>query len=226
MQAIASAVAGATPEPLAAAEIEAAVAGFARDIGDHQQHHPGAVEQLDLLLQRDGAAADGWVATAAPSPRRTSVASIGALGPIRTPSRAPALPTAAGAAMDRAAIEDWLQQWTAARSRQDVASIDRRRAFADFGLDSITVVELADQLSQFTGVEVPSTSPWDYPTIEALAAAVAESLTLHRVDQRPVDDRNTPDRPALADVDLGRMSEQELARLLSREVDDMDDERS
>jgi acyl-CoA synthetase (AMP-forming)/AMP-acid ligase II/alkylation response protein AidB-like acyl-CoA dehydrogenase/acyl carrier protein len=227
MEAIASAVAGSTPEPLAAGEIEAAVAGFARDIGDHEQRHPGAVEQLDPLLQRDGAAAGGWAATAPPLQRRTSVPSIGALGPIRTPSRVPALPAAAGVgAVDRAAIEDWLQQWTAARSRQDVASIDRRRAFADFGLDSITVVELADQLSQFAGVEVPSTSPWDYPTIEALAAAVAESLTLRRVDHRPVDDRNTPDRPALADVDLGRMSDQELARLLSREVDDMGDERS
>lgn len=227
MQAVASAVAGATPEPLAAAEIEAAVAGFARDIGDHEQHHPGAVEQLDPLLQRDGAAADGLAAMPVLSQHRMRVPLIGAPGPIRTPTRATLLPAAAAAgAVDRAAIEDWLQRWTAARSRQDVASIDRRRAFADFGLDSITVVELADQLSQFAGVEVPSTSPWDYPTIEALAAAVAESLTLRRLDHRPGDDRHSPDRLALADVDLGRMSEQDLARLLSREVDDMDDERS
>jgi acyl-CoA synthetase (AMP-forming)/AMP-acid ligase II/alkylation response protein AidB-like acyl-CoA dehydrogenase len=225
-QAIASAVAGATPEPLAAGEIAAAVAGFARDIGDHEQHHPGAVEQLDPLLQRDGARTAGLAPMPATSEHRISVRSIGALSPVRTSPRASVLRAAAEAgAVDRAVIEGWLQRWTAARSQQDVASIDRRRAFADFGLDSITVVELAEELSRFVGVEVLSTSPWDHPTIEALAAAVAETLKLRRLDHRPANDR-TPDRPPFADVDLGRMSEQELAELLSREVDEMDDERS
>jgi acyl carrier protein len=218
-QAIANVVAGATAEPLAAEEIEAAVAGFARDIGDHEQHRPGAVQQLDPLLQRDCPAADVNAAIPATSERRMSARSTA------SPAAVPSAVVEAGFA-DHTAVEDWLQQWIAARSQLDVAGIDKRRPFVEFGLDSIAAVELADQLSRFVGMEVPSTSTWDHPTIEALAAAIAQRLTVGWFDQQPTDNRKRPDRAPFAAVDLGRMSEQELVALLSREVDDIDDERS
>ena len=218
-QAIVNTAAGATAEPLGAGEIEAVVADFVRDIGDHEQHRPGAVEQLDPLLRRDGSPASGLLMPAT-SQRRIEIPSSPAASPLPSSRREPQ-PTAG--AVDPAPIEAWLQQWIAARSQQDKTSIDRRRPFADFGLDSVTVVELADELSAFVGVEVPTTSPWDHPTIEALAAVVAEGLTGGRFHSRPLEERNARTRPQIADVDLDRMSERELAKLLASELDNVDD---
>jgi acyl-CoA synthetase (AMP-forming)/AMP-acid ligase II/alkylation response protein AidB-like acyl-CoA dehydrogenase/acyl carrier protein len=217
-EAIESAVAGARLQPLDAAEIEAVVGGFARDIGDHQQRRPGIVEQLDPLLQRDGSAVT--------APAVDPMASARLNGP-PTHTR-PSSSATQPAALKPGAIETWLQQWIATRFRQDVASIDTRRAFADFGMDSVTSVELAGEISQLLGMELPPTSMWDYPSIEALAAAIEDISAVSRGAgggvHPPAEDPDLPDRSRPNGLDLDRMSERELAALLSAELDDRGDD--
>jgi acyl-CoA synthetase (AMP-forming)/AMP-acid ligase II/alkylation response protein AidB-like acyl-CoA dehydrogenase/acyl carrier protein len=225
-KAIDSAIEGATPEPLGVAEIEAAVAGFARDIGDHEQYRPGVVEQIDPLLRRAGSPAERMAALPAALERLVTPGLNGTLPRARTVPHAavPKLSTEnATEAADSAAIERWLQQWIAKRSQVEIAGVDRRRPFADFGLDSVTAVELADELSRFVKIEVSQTAAWDYPNIEALARATADTLTAKRgVDslRQPRDRRDISGGSRVADVDLDGLSEHELATLLSAEIDD------
>ncbi|MGJ5178592.1 AMP-binding protein [Bradyrhizobium oligotrophicum] len=228
-KAIDDAIAGAAPEPLGVTEIEAAVARFVRDIGDHEQRRPGVVDQLDPLLRREESAAEAM----ALRPEETvAPAQVSAPGVQRAAVLTRATDGAAGV-LDHAAIERWLQQWIAKRSQLNIASVDRRRAFADFGLDSVTSVELASDLAQFVRADVSQTAAWDYPNIEALARATAQSLAAKSLATKadvegsarwPRDRRQVAvaARGRSAEVDLDGLSESQLATLLSAEIDGRD----
>jgi acyl transferase domain-containing protein len=55
-------------------------------------------------------------------------------------------------------------------------AIDPDRPFHDFGLDSISGVELRDGVAAATGIKLPATAIFDYPTPVALARCLCERL--------------------------------------------------
>lgn len=56
--------------------------------------------------------------------------------------------------------------------------VDSQRPFTAFGLDSIKAFALTGDLAEWMDRDLPATLFWDYPTIEALAGYVCESLGL------------------------------------------------
>ena len=78
--------------------------------------------------------------------------------------------------LDRAAerIETWLLEWLVARLGLDAADVSRDRPFAEFGVDSLTAVELSHELEEQFNVPLPPIVAWNYPTPAALARYLAE----------------------------------------------------
>lgn len=73
------------------------------------------------------------------------------------------------------AIEHWLVQRFAQLADVPAQSIDVERPFADYQLDSAVAVTVSRELSEQVGRDLPITLFWEFPTIEALAAALCQA---------------------------------------------------
>ena len=58
----------------------------------------------------------------------------------------------------------------------DAQEIDPGYPFIDYGLDSVAAVLLSADLEDRLGIEIRPTVAWDFPTIEKLAAHLAEQV--------------------------------------------------
>ncbi|MEM9768799.1 MAG: AMP-binding protein, partial [Cyanobacteria bacterium P01_D01_bin.71] len=72
-------------------------------------------------------------------------------------------------------LERWLIQWLAQRLQISAADMDTHKAFADYGVDSVMAVELAQDLEELLRLQqsLDVTLAWNFPTIAALAAHLA-----------------------------------------------------
>ncbi|MFI9383578.1 beta-ketoacyl reductase, partial [Kutzneria sp. NPDC052558] len=78
----------------------------------------------------------------------------------------------------RAAVKDEVRSRIAAvLGHKSPASVDDRTGLLDLGLDSLTAVDLRNQLHEITGLRLPSTLTFDYPTPGDLADHLADLLS-------------------------------------------------
>jgi acyl-CoA synthetase (AMP-forming)/AMP-acid ligase II/acyl carrier protein len=91
----------------------------------------------------------------------------------------PELPTVASS-QDRDLIEshvrDWLKAWLIARVGIAPDEIQLSKQFDEYGLDSLTAVELSGELEDWSGVELTPTNAWEHPSIQSMASLVTDGL--------------------------------------------------
>ncbi|MFJ4578206.1 SDR family NAD(P)-dependent oxidoreductase [Streptomyces echinatus] len=163
------------------------------------------------LLDDDGRVISEMVArpedgTAPGTPGTETAASTRATG------AAPAAGTEAVAAAPAPAVRPQTGGAALRRVEKHVAAVlglsgdqppARRRGLFDQGLDSLTAVELRDRLAAEFGLELPTTLVFEKPTVEALAAFLAEAAPETGDPERtaspavpsggPADDDGSPD---------------------------------
>ncbi len=75
------------------------------------------------------------------------------------------------------------------------ARIDLKKGLFDLGIDSLMAVDLAVRLEESTGLSIPSTLVFDYPTVDAIVDYIAKKLKIEEI-QYSVDISNI--RPIVA----------------------------
>jgi acyl-CoA synthetase (AMP-forming)/AMP-acid ligase II len=118
-------------------------------------------------------------------------------------------------------IEAWLEDWLVDRGGLDAADIHRDKPFAEFGVDSLTAVELSHELEEEFGVPLPPIVAWNYPTPAALSRYLAEQTCggpAHAADKPAAETTSASavDMEALL-AEIEHMSDEEAQRLLAGE---------
>src|ERR1700722_12616704 len=82
-------------------------------------------------------------------------------------------------------IRDWIVTELAKLQEVERSSIDPGAPLYSFGVDSIQALGLAGALSGWLDRELPATLLWDYPTIDAIAAALTNPEVADIATARP-----------------------------------------
>ncbi|MEM9002218.1 MAG: AMP-binding protein [Cyanobacteria bacterium P01_F01_bin.86] len=119
------------------------------------------------------------------------------------------------------AIELWMVQWLSERLEISANTIDPNKAFADYGLDSVMAVELAQDLGIFFNIAEPleATLAWNFPTIQGLANHLAIMLSQQEINGAETTTKGQKaSRYAEESHALSTLSEAEVADALAAEL--------
>jgi acyl carrier protein len=159
------------PGPDEAAVISAtAIAGqvdsYHQSIGNIEQALAGTDETLDDYLKRSMPSAASVIAPSSSHTQTSTSRSVRGSG-VEHRNRE--------YDKQKRTVMQWLVQWLAQHLQIDRSQIEISKAFAEYGVDSIMAVELAQDLEDFLQLSRPLdvTLAWNFPTIEALADHLA-----------------------------------------------------
>ncbi|KKD39768.1 AMP-binding protein [Limnoraphis robusta] len=116
-------------------------------------------------------------------------------------------------------LQDELIEWLSRKLKIPVHQIDPTHAFADYGMDSVMAVELAQDLEEKLGLSQPleATIAWNFPTIKSLAQYLSH-LTTGTQQETVKTQEKQPQKVKSTLNNLDLLSEVEMAQLLAQEL--------
>ena len=110
-------------------------------------------------------------------------------------------------------IEQWMTQWLVVRAGVAPEKIDLDMPFADYGLDSLTAVELSGETEDWSGVELTPIVAWNHPTVARMSSYISDELL--KMNGAITDKTTNAD---VSEVDLENLLS-ELEQLSDDEID-------
>jgi acyl transferase domain-containing protein/SAM-dependent methyltransferase/acyl carrier protein len=96
-------------------------------------------------------------------------------------------------------------------------AIEVQQGFFDLGMDSLTSVELRNQLQESLGSSLPATLLFKYPTIEKLVDYLATGMLA--LESKPASDKEVSEPESSTREEVEQFSEEELAELIDEEFE-------
>lgn len=116
-------------------------------------------------------------------------------------------------------LRSWLVAWLAEALGMDRRQIQPGRAFPNYGLDSLLAMLMVGDLEATFGRRLPPTLAWDYPSVDAMAAHLADRFSSRASESGPppavvsgFDDPRTPSAGLNAAID--RLDDRELGQMV------------
>ncbi len=84
-------------------------------------------------------------------------------------------------------LRAWLINKIAERTQMKADAVDCDKAFTEFGIDSLELVGIADELEQFLNKKIDLGLFWDFPTINMFAeyfVSVPDSIVTHKINNQ------------------------------------------
>jgi acyl-CoA synthetase (AMP-forming)/AMP-acid ligase II/acyl carrier protein len=130
-------------------------------------------------------------------------------------------------------IQNWLKDWLSRKLHIAIAAIEVGTSFADYGLDSVLAVELAQNLQDWLHPTpaLTATIAWDFPSIAALATSLAREgrevvstpdLTGHSDQLLAAVKLLNDSLSEISAVGIQQLSEEELSRNIATEIAALD----
>ncbi|WP_238845875.1 AMP-binding protein [Nostoc edaphicum] len=172
------------------------ISEYAQTIGDVEQTLAGEEDQLDELLRKSPVSLKNPVSQNLTVPNfplpRTELRKNGFNSEIQT----------------------WLINWLSQKLHVSISEIDSKKAFADYGIDSVTAVELAQDLQEWLGIsqKLEATIAWNFPTIEDLAHYLSDTFRTQPTNEEAGGENLT------SSASLEDLSAAEMAELLAQEI--------
>ncbi|MEL6489594.1 MAG: AMP-binding protein [Cyanobacteria bacterium J06634_6] len=184
---------------------------YQQSIGEIDQTQPGADETTDELLKPESKNSQ--------KPHEKTKVSTVHISELKTVERDQSV------AKQERTLVNWMTQWLSRQLAVKANKIEPTKAFAEYGLDSVMAVELAQDLSAFLQLAEPLevTLAWNFPTIQALASHLADisnvrsSLAEELIPD--TDDEETFPEPILGYNNFSEdLSDDEVADALAAEL--------
>ncbi|MGB3533734.1 MAG: AMP-binding protein [Microcoleaceae cyanobacterium] len=116
-------------------------------------------------------------------------------------------------------IQNTLIEWLSQKLKIPTNKIDPNHTFADYGMDSVLAVELAQDLEEKLGLPQPleATIAWNFPTIKSLAQYLSNLEVETQPETEEIPEKQQQKNTSSFD-NLDKLSEVEIADLLAQEI--------